>query len=520
MWEEELEKVEVIEDMEQLEKGHKPKRAGWKEVCMLALTGVSVVMLATVGITSYRTQKKLVMVREELEEAVSVNMETYLTENVPSYVVGTIEQEREEVTFSKEQTMEMAETVRETLAEDITREVLAGRDELDAEKIRHLEEKLTVSVREKLEQMELITKEGMPVKGEDYFTEEELESISKGAADQVKKELAGALQKITENSQGLSNMWIRQDQLRSELSTLSDWTEDEKSGNKARFETAEGRLLELEDVKSGERLDALERLEAEQRLAALEKLEAEQRLDALEKLGTEERLKALEQSNAEKRLAALEEDKSATEDRIGRLEDTHVGSRLAAIEGMLGAGESVSGTPETGISSQIDKLQKSYEELTRSFQDGCEQIVAACTARQITPDSNSPQDIANAIRSLPQVRPAVSKKQDGTFGVASADGSGPWKSYPFVEGQQYLMLQCHLANSSATTDSVCYLTVTGTKEGQTRELYRKEGTRRAKGLCILADGSDIIDIFGYRDVEINVWSEGNNSCNGKYTILY
>ena len=34
------------------------------------------------------------------------------------------------------------------------------------------------------------------------------------------------------------------------------------------------------------------------------------------------------------------------------------------------------------------------------------------------------------------------------------------------------------------------------------------------------DGSDIIDIFGYRDVEINVWSEGNNSCNGKYTILY
>ena len=143
-----------------------------------------------------------------------------------------------------------------------------------------------------------------------------------------------------------------------------------------------------------------------------------------------------------------------------------------------------------------------------------------CTARQITPDSNSPQDIANAIRSLPQVRPAVSKKQDGTFGVASADGSGPWKSYPFVEGQQYLMLQCHLANSSATTDSVCYLTVTGTKEGQTRELYRKEGTRRAKGLCILADGSDIIDIFGYRDVEINVWSEGNNSCNGKYTILY
>ena len=95
MWEEELEKVEVIEDMEQLEKGHKAKRAGWKEVCMLALTGVSVVMLATVGITSYRTQKKLVMVREELEEAVSVNMETYLTENVPSYVVGTIEQERE-----------------------------------------------------------------------------------------------------------------------------------------------------------------------------------------------------------------------------------------------------------------------------------------------------------------------------------------------------------------------------------------------------------------------------------------
>ena len=25
-------------DMEQLEKGHKAKRAGWKEVCMLALT--------------------------------------------------------------------------------------------------------------------------------------------------------------------------------------------------------------------------------------------------------------------------------------------------------------------------------------------------------------------------------------------------------------------------------------------------------------------------------------------------
>lgn len=46
---------------------------------------------------------------------------------------------------------------------------------------------------------------------------------------------------------------------------------------------------------------------------------------------------------------------------------------------------------------EIDQLRQDIDEVSQSFQDGCNTIVAGCTSYGSTPDSNSPEDIVEAI---------------------------------------------------------------------------------------------------------------------------
>lgn len=46
---------------------------------------------------------------------------------------------------------------------------------------------------------------------------------------------------------------------------------------------------------------------------------------------------------------------------------------------------------------EIDKLRQDVDEVSQSFLDGCETIMAGCTSYGSTPDSNSPEDIVEAI---------------------------------------------------------------------------------------------------------------------------
>ena len=48
----------------------------------------------------------------------------------------------------------------------------------------------------------------------------------------------------------------------------------------------------------------------------------------------------------------------------------------------------------------IDLFYNDLENVEQSFQDGCNEIVAACTSSGVTPSSNSPSDISTAIKSI------------------------------------------------------------------------------------------------------------------------
>lgn len=46
---------------------------------------------------------------------------------------------------------------------------------------------------------------------------------------------------------------------------------------------------------------------------------------------------------------------------------------------------------------EIDNLRRDIDQVSQSFQDGCNTIMAGCTSYGATPDSNSPEDIVEAI---------------------------------------------------------------------------------------------------------------------------
>jgi len=548
MWEEELEQVEKIEDMEALQKGAGKKEKRWKNVLVLGLLLLSLTMFGVAGVTSYRTNAKLLTVREELEEAVSVNMETYLTEYVPDYVVGTVTDGREDVTFTQEQTAELAEVVRETLAEDITNEVLAGKEELDAEKIRSLEEKLTKSVKEKLEQMVLLTMEGLPVKGVDYFTQEELTMIVADTSAQVKAELAKALENVAKNTEGLGKILVKQNNLESEVEALHESVRSQNADNERNWKETQSRLKGLEDKDTDGRLTALEKADVTGRitaiedanvtgrltaiedanvtgrLTALEETDINGRLTRLEGLNTDQRIGILEQLEIAKRLQELEGISAGA--RLGELENIGAAGRLSALEGLLGVGQGSGGATDglqqkmSELRQRVEQLQESYDELSTSFQDGCKRIAAACTAKNLAPKSNSPEDIAEAILNIPEVRPQMQTVRMGGFGDNGSMSEGPWKVSPTVNGQQYLSITCDIYNSAAVADCNCWLKVTGEKDGAIVELYTKTGTRPVQGSCNIADGLDLIDIYGYTNLEISAGSDGENFCTGEYTIFY
>ena len=63
--------------------------------------------------------------------------------------------------------------------------------------------------------------------------------------------------------------------------------------------------------------------------------------------------------------------------------------------------DSETSTTKTWSSNKINTaITKLNSKLTENFQDGCDTIVAGCTTYGVTPTSNSPTDIVNAIKKI------------------------------------------------------------------------------------------------------------------------
>lgn len=443
--------------------------------CAIVLSLVSAGIMLTVLFTSYQTRERLQNVRQELEEVVSVNMKSYLTEYIPSYVVGTIEQgttqKEEAAAFSEEQTAAVIAGVTGVVQEEITEQVLAGQKILTETEIDKLENRIMELVKQEIAGMELALSEQEIVTGEEYFTEEELEVIAIGAASIVEAELADSLKKIGDNTNGLHSLWIKNDNLQGEFAALRSSSEEQRQYMAQQFEAV------------GMDYEAL-----------WEELEQESaRIQELELVDGENRLLELEQMDGENRLLKLEQMDGENQNRLLKLE--------SAME-------------------QLSGLQEEVEQMKQSFQGGCDVIVAACTARESVPTDNSPQAIAEAIMQIDSGRDAVTRTVTGGFGNTSSKSHGPWSAYPSADGQQYMTIQCTLSNDDSTGDCRCYLSVRGTKDGVEKVLFSKSGARLARGSCTLADGTEMIDIYGYDSVVISASSDGNNYCSGRYTIFY
>lgn len=143
---------------------------------------------------------------------------------------------------------------------------------------------------------------------------------------------------------------------------------------------------------------------------------------------------------------------------------TNLTSRIETLENASGSGSASSVTYDNTTSGlSASNVQSAIDEIAQDFQDGCDIITQAVTAKGQTPASNSPSDIAYAISRIPTDYPRLQK----VYSVYT----DPIETTIITDTGQYFVIAVMTSKPGVTTSSTDIVYFNGETTGRQTAVY-------------------------------------------------